>query len=89
MQIFSLHMNISEKPNVLHLPVQADYLNFNLYIFFLYYQLKMPYNLTHKPACYPYKKVIFICNRGVGTTSQQNSFTQHCGHTNTIKKVIG
>ena len=76
MQIFSLHMNISEKPNVLHFPVQAKYLNFNSYIFILYYQSKMLYNFTHKPACYPYKMVIHICNRGVGTASQQNSCTQ-------------
>ena len=31
-----------------------------LTFFILYYLSKMPYNLTQKPACYPYKMVIFI-----------------------------
>ena len=64
------------KTNVLHHPMQAKNLHFNPYIYILYYQSNMPYNLTSNPACYPFKIICFICNRGVGTASQQNSCMQ-------------
>ena len=71
-----------KKPNVLHQPVQAKNLHFNPYIYILYYQSNMPYNLTPILACYPFKMIYFICNGGVGTAIQRNSCTQH--HVDTL-----
>ena len=59
-----------KKANVLHHPVQAKNLHFNPYIYILYYQSNMTYNLTPSSACYPLKMIYFICNRGVGTAIQ-------------------
>ena len=66
-----------KKTNVfLHYPVQAKHLNFNPYIYILYYQSNMPYNLTPSPAqCYPFRINYFICNGGVGAACRQNSCT--------------
>ena len=71
-----------KKPNVLHHPMQAKNLPFNPYIYFLYYQSNVPYNLTPSPACYPSKKIYFICNEG-GIASLRNCCTQR--HNNKLK----
>ena len=49
---------------------------------YFYTFINMPYNLTPKQVCYPYKMVYFICNKGVGTASQQNSKYTDVYHSN-------
>ena len=66
--------------NVLHHPVQAKDLYF-LYVYIIYYQPNMLYNLTPSLDCNLLKIIDFICNRGVGTYSQRNSCTHRHGDT--------
>ena len=47
-----------------------------------YYQSNMLYSLTPSSACYPFKIIYFIFNRGVGTDIQRN-FCTPC-HDNTL-----
>ena len=61
--------------NVFHLTVQAEKMNFNPYIYILYYKSNLLNYLPPNPASYPYKMKYFICNRGVGTAREQNSCT--------------
>ena len=71
-----VHTDI-KKPDVLHNPVEAKNLNFNSYIYILYYQSNMPYNLTYTCSeCYPFKTICFICKGGVATASRQSSSAQ-------------
>ena len=42
-------------------------MNFNSYIYILYYQSNLLNYLPPNPGSYPYKRKYFICNRGVGT----------------------
>ena len=70
MQMFSLHWMM-----LMFCIIQGK-LNFNPYNYILYYQSNMPYNLTPSPACYPFKMIYFICNKGVGTATQQKACTQ-------------
>ena len=64
-----------EKANVLHHPAQANNLNFNAYIYILYYQLNILNYRPPKSARCPYKMKYFICNRGVGTSPVNNVVT--------------
>ena len=57
-----------KKPNVLHHPVQAKNLHLNPYIYILYHQSNMSYNMTTSPGCCPLKNIYLIFN-GVLTTS--------------------
>ena len=50
-------------------------MNFNPYIYILYYQSNLQYHLPANPASYPYKMEYCICKGGVGTARVRN-----CGH---------
>ena len=61
--------------NVLYHPVQAKNMNFNPYIYILYYQSNLLNYLQPNPASNPYKMEYCICNGGVGTARERNSCT--------------
>ena len=53
--------------NVFHHTVQAENMNFNPYVYILYYQSNLLYYLPPNNSSYPYKMIHFICNGGVRT----------------------
>ena len=59
--------------NVLHQPVQAYNMNFNPYIYFLYYKSNLLNHLPPNPVSDSYKIKYFIFNGGVGTARERNS----------------
>ena len=67
--------------HVFHHPVQALDINFNSYIYILYYQTNLQYYLPTNSASYPYKMEYCICDGGVGTARERNSCTQRCDDT--------
>ena len=58
--------------HVFHHPVQAKNMNFNPYIYILYYQSNLLNYLPPSPVSYPYKTKYFICKEVLG---QQGSET--------------
>ena len=50
-------------------------MNFNPYIYILYYQSNIPNYLLPKSAGYPWIIKYFICNGGVGAASERKSCT--------------
>ena len=56
--------------NVFDHPVQALNMNFNPYIYILYYQSNLLNYLQPNPASYLYKIKYYICNEGVGTARE-------------------
>ena len=61
--------------NVFHHPVLALNMNFNPYIYILYYQSNLLNNLPTNPTSYPYKMEYCICNGGVGTPRERKLCT--------------
>ena len=60
---------------VFHHPVQAENMNFNPYIYIIYYQSNLLNYLPPYPPSYPYKMEYCICNGGVGTARERNACT--------------
>ena len=53
--------------NVFHHTVRAENMNFNSYVYILYYQSNLLYYLPLYPTSYSYKMKYLICNGSVGT----------------------
>ena len=48
-------------------------MNFNPYIYIIYYQSNLLNSLPPIPVSYPYKMKYYICNGGIGTARERNS----------------